>query len=718
MTENDESAVASALRSVITDYGWNVVRQPARLRAALNDQLGADAADHRSAIDALVVAAEEGVAAQVRSSGDQPRDAQVARLVEWGLTDSAARWAVDVWSAVAPASTLPPPRTTTPVGAPPADRPHTAPQPDATALPQAPLPQGPLPQGPLPQATPGPVWAGPAGSPGGPPPGPPLAPPPGYQPTALPPAGYPVAYPPQAAPPGFPGDQYPGQQPGPHFGWSPNQDPGFAPPIHPGLTPTELPGNATGAYPTGGPDATGGHRRRNLIVVAVVVVALALGVGGYFAFAGGDDSSGTQIALDGRRVSDPAVVLAATESTVRAIVEQRHGASAKPHCYFAAPKDAKTSGPVDVQNSIFCGPVLFVDGTPGEEYLEFALQARTAKNGVELTTSDTPSSVGPQKPPADSRLFRPDGITPPKGELKLPTPPPANGDELVAAVAFSPELPELDSTPVMGSISVGVRLTRLGEVERFGSGDEARTAPAGGKLIGFTVADGPCSQSKCSSWTSAGLTVAVSGATTRTLPSDNGDTFVVAVPSGAASVDLHMTRDGYSQSISLLDGRPGSRNLRYFERVDHAYRDLKKVVKATERFSIPLTWKGNSQPSRNYPITMYVNWTALYFELYDTRPSSPANAFLYFDIDYTSSEFPRRANKTVNCSYLSFNSSTGARYKARDLDKRDKYSYCAFEVPATLTGGSLVIGGTTTRTSTLGNRYRDTIPTRRVSVTF
>jgi hypothetical protein len=328
MIDASDDAVAIALHNVLTDYGWNVTTQPARLRAALNDQLAGSGADHRGAVDALVVAAEEGVAAKVRTAPPDDRSAQaahIAQLMDWGLSQQAAAWAVGTWTSVVPragtGAVTAPVWQTPPVGG--ATVPDSAPPAylDPTALPPA-----------------GAQWAPPAGA------------------TWAPHAGTQWA----PAPPGTPGTPDATQ-----MGrlWVP---------------PTELP---PGAWPSATTPTPSTSRRRTMIITAVLVAALGIGVGAYFVF-GGNDKSTPHLSLDGRTVDKPDVVLAATESIVKGIVDERHGVATRDtRCYFARPKSTKSDNP-SIETSVYCGPVLFVDGVPGQEYLQFALKSETNRSGV------------------------------------------------------------------------------------------------------------------------------------------------------------------------------------------------------------------------------------------------------------------------------------------------------------------------------------------------
>lgn len=91
--------VRTALRVVVRDHGRRVAEDPTRVRALLVDALGPDAREARAELDAVVVAAEEGVPAAVGASPSAKADAR-ARLEQRGLSPAMARVAVHCWDAV------------------------------------------------------------------------------------------------------------------------------------------------------------------------------------------------------------------------------------------------------------------------------------------------------------------------------------------------------------------------------------------------------------------------------------------------------------------------------------------------------------------------------------------------------------------------------------------------------------------------------------------
>jgi hypothetical protein len=101
----------------------------------------------------------------------------------------------------------------------------------------------------------------------------------------------------------------------------------------------------------------------------------------------------------------------------------------------------------------------------------------------------------------------------------------------------------------------GVKLRGYGFVDRYGSGEQARTAPKGRRLLAFaaTAINGE------SGHAAPELSVRI-GATERGPLVNTPDYVVVAVPPDAKSVDLVLTDSGVKQSISLLTGQPSATN--------------------------------------------------------------------------------------------------------------------------------------------------------------
>ena len=138
----------------------------------------------------------------------------------------------------------------------------------------------------------------------------------------------------------------------------------------------------------------------------------------------------------------------------------------------------------DIDAEVYCGPVLFVDGTTTKTYLGYTVRQSSTKNGAAvLAASSTPVSQNPQAAPSGRTLVRPDKIAPnANSTLAVPSPPPAAAGVFSTTVDLSGQsLPSAPSNAVIGSRNGGVKITNLGPIKRYGHGDDARSAPTGQK---------------------------------------------------------------------------------------------------------------------------------------------------------------------------------------------------------------------------------------------
>lgn len=290
-----------------------------------------------------------------------------------------------------------------------------------------------------------------------------------------------------------------------------------------------------------------------------------------------------------------------------------------------------------------------------------------------------------------------------------PEAPNATGTELMTAPGTFAG--SLDRYSTMGARNAGVELLGLSEVSSVGSGEDELAPPSGGSLIAFQLGSGVCDVADCKSWRTLDLSVAVNG-TRRPLPSTKTeDTFVVAAPLGTASVDLVMTANGYTQTLSLLDGKPGPDNIAVLGR-EPVFVDIKKKFWADSTSSIALTdatGPGSNQLRRH----VNVKNASLWFFWRGHRPSSTRNAFLAVEHSYTENQYKDRVYDSATMVFIA---ADGKRYRGRDLDRRPNYTDTVFEVPATTTSGAVVFGGRESRTSTTGTPYTVTVENHRVPI--
>ncbi|MGH3495296.1 MAG: hypothetical protein ACRDQ1_18970, partial [Sciscionella sp.] len=253
------------------------------------------------------------------------------------------------------------------------------------------------------------------------------------------------------------------------------------------------------------------------IGAGVVVILVAGGLASWQLLSG---DSKPKLTYQGKQIADPATVLQEAETSVAAVVKKRHGVSnGDTRCYFSQP-DKVPSGQKksDVDDKLLCGPVLFVDGDDSTPYLGVPLQSSQNGKKVTLTPSSSLDDTAPTAVPDSAKLVRPDGASAPKGAdgLKVPQPPPADKDVLVAAPLGGTSPPPAVDNAIMVSRNESVTVKSAGVIARYGSGEDARSAPAGEELLAFRIAtdEGDIGSSPSAD----ALTVAVDGGEGRAIP--------------------------------------------------------------------------------------------------------------------------------------------------------------------------------------------------------
>jgi hypothetical protein len=266
----------------------------------------------------------------------------------------------------------------------------------------------------------------------------------------------------------------------------------------------------------------------------------------------------TLLTVNGARIDDPMATLEAGERKLLDLVAKRHGVrAASARCYFTT-TDLSSHYPVPVTLQIACGPVLFIDGDGDQPYLTFPLRATPESGGrIKLSISGDPDQTLISGTSPGRRLVRPDSQDPPDGAggLVLPPAPAAVADVLTHTVKISSDLTAAGPGAAMIGAQSGVRLLKYGFIERYGSGDAARSAPRNKKLLAFQVA--PMAGDSGSA--APQLSIRTNGVERGPLVLTN-DFVVTAVPTNATAVDLVLTDGGVEQSISLLTGLPASSN--------------------------------------------------------------------------------------------------------------------------------------------------------------
>jgi hypothetical protein len=252
-------------------------------------------------------------------------------------------------------------------------------------------------------------------------------------------------------------------------------------------------------------------------------------------------------------------------------------------------------------------------------------------------------------------------------------------------------IPAASKVIAMSSATGGVRLAAFGSVDSVARGDEDLLAPAGGRLIAFRLAEWKhCESDPCRSWTRLDLRVEIAGATRR-LPG-GGPTFVVAVPEGTDTAELIYRDpvDGFRQSLSLTTGRPTGDNITVLARPRS-----ERAVRIGRRFQVvdSVSPFNPGIPEAVLTRNVEVRSAELFFSDARLPLADPGRAYLRVDADFNSPTDSARYR--FRKELLAFRGADGTPYEAIDLDpgtdadERD----VVFEVPGSLRGGTLTIGG-------------------------
>lgn len=429
-------------------------------------------------------------------------------------------------------------------------------------------------------------------------------------------------------------------------------------------------------------------RRRRVPLIAGVCAAVVAGLltGGWFAL---HKPTPPRFTFQGKKIDEPATALTQAQKALDVIVAKRHGSrSADTRCYYAQPANPpKGMKKSDVDGAVHCGPVLFVDGDAGRTYLSFPIVSKDAGHGaVALSAASQPISPDPAKPPAGYTLRRPDGrAAPSAATLTAPPPPPAPHNALLVARLDGGALPDAPKPATMVSLHGGIRLTKLGVIERYGTGDNARSAPPGQRLVALTYTSVPGQIANVVP--SAGqLGISVPGAPNRPLPSTKkGQVVVVAVPVKAQAT-LTLNADGVRQSIAVPGGTPGSGNLAVLRRshID-ATLSINKPIKI--RFTRP----GTAPSTLSGTVTVRHALIGYWTDDGKHHAANGARALLWMDFLFRA---PHQDGKTgIDAPLLEITPDGGRPVHAKDLDPSAKV-FAVFDVPATFTRGTVTISGT------------------------
>jgi len=98
MSSTPYEQLSDALARAVADFGTRGVADPARLRAALVDLLGADARVLREEIEAVIAAANADIPEALRTEASPDVDALIARLTTRNVSPTLAAVAVSAWA--------------------------------------------------------------------------------------------------------------------------------------------------------------------------------------------------------------------------------------------------------------------------------------------------------------------------------------------------------------------------------------------------------------------------------------------------------------------------------------------------------------------------------------------------------------------------------------------------------------------------------------------
>ncbi|MGO4257854.1 hypothetical protein [Marmoricola sp. RAF53] len=259
----------------------------------------------------------------------------------------------------------------------------------------------------------------------------------------------------------------------------------------------------------------------------------------------------------------------------------------------------------------------------------------------------------------------------------------------------------------------GVAVLAHSEVDQVQTSAGLRRASDGSALLAFELGDWPCEEKPCDDWDTLKARVNIDGASVP-LPA-GGDTFVAALPPGTQDVDLVVKADGYTQYLSLSGGYDGPSNIALLTRKE---RDPKTPIGArfpvVERTSVALEGPQGLQDTYTRDVT--VDYWQRRFFLNGKKPGDQTRMFLVVNAFY--SYAGRTERYLFGDDEIAFVARDGTRYPPLDVDPSPDQGLLGFEIPASVRGGNLEIGGTVGRTSTTGVPYTATIEQRSLPISL
>ena len=304
--------------------------------------------------------------------------------------------------------------------------------------------------------------------------------------------------------------------------------------------------------------------------------------------------------------------------------------------------------------------------------------------------------------------------------------PSASGSELV--VMGSAAAGEVTAIPPvnMGGYQNAVSLVGLSPLTTLlGTDGERYAAPEGGSLVGFRLADGKCELSgrACKSWSEANLSVDIDGES-QPLPrvySLATATYALAIPGGASSASLVMKSDGRSQWISLLTGDPSSGNIAVLARDKRTW-EPNKVFRTLERVNIDLIYYGDDESrTSNIRRGEVTEYSLHYWATRRVTASAADRALLRVATTYG---YPQTAGPDDvwwwRSDEVAFRDEQNRSYRPIRMPGKkgsvwfDSEFY--FDVPASVTSGTLLLGGSIDLEGTDGTPYTATTPINRIAL--
>jgi hypothetical protein len=447
--------------------------------------------------------------------------------------------------------------------------------------------------------------------------------------------------------------------------------------------------------------AAGGSGRRKVVVGGLVAAAVVVVAAVVVLRRGGEGE--VVLTFDGQAVDGADETLAGAETSLQAIVDQRHGATGdETRCYFSLPDGGST----DVNPYLRCGPVLFVDGDPEQAYLTFPLQpapdAEASDDAaVRLVAAEQPQSPEPTGLDEGERLRRPDGQDAPDdaGGLEAPAPPRAEPGLVQAISLDGIELSDPGDDAVIGSWSRSYRLLGTAGPARFGSGDDARRPAEGERFVAvqIQVSNGEATAEPVPA--APQLAIQVGDADPIPVPDQLaagtvGETLglVASVPEDAADadqVDLVVTDLGVEQRISLTTGEPDPANVQVLRR-DTRAQQLDAQADLTFTASAP------GRVPESFTVQVGVPQVGLYWFFGSDgsqHPADPDRAYLVPDTRFTwDPDLNLGPDTSLEAPAFTLELPDGTVIPATNLAAEGQV-LVVFDVPADFTTGTLVIGG-------------------------